>query len=407
MSEFFHAIDSGTWEKPEVFAIAEALNVTQGDAFLACVCMWDYFRRNSTDGTVTGVTAAVIDRQVRLPGFAAAAMSVQWLKEIPGGLEQPGFAYHLHGCESLKAFRHRNRAKKSNNKQDIIEALRSIDPEAASRAEASKRESQGSVREKRNQSKTESKRENETKTERNGEDSSSRAVPEDSVSNRRKRNLEVQSQTSATVDRAAESDFTENRKPKTENGEAPVNGPASVKLGDLAKMPLLARLDAVPVTSSGMQILGSVFSPDRIKPEDIERAETTFWLGWYRDQLGSQSPALRCGTAAEACYVLASVLAVRRIKGVKKIALWVKWIRSRECGSITKDDWRKAAERIESALAIQFPESKPAAVAPLSDTAATSIRATTKELTKRPRMTRADLAKRAAELRERDTAKAS
>ena len=172
-------------------------------------------------------------------------------------------------------------------------------------------------------------------------------------------------------------------------------------------MPLLARLDAVPVTSSGMQILGSVFSPDRIKPEDIERAETTFWLGWYRDQLGSQSPALRCGTAAEACYVLASVLAVRRIKGVKKIALWVKWIRSRECGSITKDDWRKAAERIESALAIQFPESKPAAVAPLSDTAATSIRATTKELTKRPRMTRADLAKRAAELRERDTAKAS
>ena len=103
--------------------------------------------------------------------------------------------------ESLKAFRHRNRAKKSNNKQDIIEALRSIDPEAASRAEASKREAQGSVREKRNQSKTESKRENETKTERNGEDSSCRAVPEDSVSNRRKRNLEVQSQTSATAQR--------------------------------------------------------------------------------------------------------------------------------------------------------------------------------------------------------------
>jgi len=240
-----------------------------------------------------------------------------------------------------------------------------------------------------------------TQPDRTGPDASPcRAVPEDSVSNRRKRTsderqeLELQSQTSATVDRAADS-------------EAPVNGPASVKLGDLAKMPLLARLDAVPVTSSGMQILGSVFSPDRIKPEDIERAETTFWLGWYRDQLGSQSPALRCGTAAEACYVLASVLAVRRIKGVKKIALWVKWIRSRECGSITKDDWRKAAERIESALAIQFPESKPAAVAPLSDTAATSIRATTKELTKRPRMTRADLAKRAAELRERDTAKAS
>lgn len=248
-----------------------------------------------------------------------------------------------------------------------------------------------------------------TQPDRTGPDASPcRAVPEDSVLNRRKRSAEERQE--------LEFDSTENRKPKTENGEATVNGPASVKLGDLARLPLLARLDAVPVTASGSQIFGSVFSPDRIKPEDIERAETAFWLSWYRDQLGSRSPVLRCGTAAEACFVLASVLAVKRVKGVKQVALLVRWIKSLECGSITETDWKKAAERIERALGIPSASSPvnatPAAAAQPSDvgsvdTAARSIQSTTKELTKRPRMTRADLARRAAELRESETAKAS
>lgn len=147
MSEFFHAIDSGSWEKPEVFAIAEMLGISQGEAFLGCLCMWDWFRRNSIDGTVAGVSTAVIDRQVRIPGFAAAAIKVNWLAEIDGGLQQPGFEFHLHGIESLKAYRHRNRAKKSGDKKALIDALRAIDPDAAIRAEQA--EAQESLREKR------------------------------------------------------------------------------------------------------------------------------------------------------------------------------------------------------------------------------------------------------------------
>jgi len=147
MSEFFHAIDSGSWEKPEVFAIAEQLGISQGDAFLGCLCMWDWFRRNSTDGSVSGVTSAVIDRQVRIPGFSAAAIAVRWLEVIEGGMRQPGFEFHLHGIESLKAYRHRIRAKRSNDKQALIDALRVIDPDAAIRAEKS--EAHETVREKR------------------------------------------------------------------------------------------------------------------------------------------------------------------------------------------------------------------------------------------------------------------
>ncbi len=153
MSEFFHAIDSGSWEKPEVFAIADELQISQGDAFLACLTMWDYFRRNSIDGTVMGVSLRNIDRQVRLPGFAAAAVKAHWLEEIEGGLRQPGFLFHLHGCESLKAYRHRIRAKRSDDKKQLIEALRAIDPDLVAGLETA----QENLREKR--TKRESKRE--------------------------------------------------------------------------------------------------------------------------------------------------------------------------------------------------------------------------------------------------------
>lgn len=325
--EFFHAIDSGTWEKPEVFAIADTLKVSQGDAFMACLCMWDYFRRNSIDGTVSGVTPAVIDRQVRLVGFADAAISVKWLEVIDGGLRQPGFAYHLHGCDSLKAYKHRNRAKKSNDKQALIDALRVIDQDAADRAEKLAHQN---VREKRTIKKTESKRERETLTERNGESQPCRAVPD----------LEV-------------SETQESHRPE------------SVNLIEFAKrFELLQQLDSVRVEQSGAIIIGSVISPDRIKREEIERADTQFWLTWYRDQLSAKTPMLRAGNAAEACFVLAAVLAAKRCKNVdNKLALWVTWIKARECGSISQGDWRTAADRIRKALGLQ-PAIEPVASAP-------------------------------------------
>lgn len=161
MSEFFHAIDSQTWEKPEVFAIAKALGVSQGDAFLACLCLWDYFRRNSIDGFIEGITAEVIDRQVRMPGFADAACRYHWLEITESGCRQPGFAFHAHGSESIKAYRHRMRAQKSRNKAELIEALKVVDPKAAAKFAQSdfddSGEAHGTVREKRTKSKEKEK----------------------------------------------------------------------------------------------------------------------------------------------------------------------------------------------------------------------------------------------------------
>jgi hypothetical protein len=136
--------------------------------------------------------------------------------------------------------------------------------------------------------------------------------------------------------------------------------PESINLVELAKrLPLLQKLDSVRVEPSGAIIIGSVISPDRIKREEIERADTLFWLTWYRDQLSAKTPMLRSGNAAELCFVLASVLAAKRCKNVEnKLALWITWLKARECGSISQSDWRTAAERVRKALALHS-ESEP------------------------------------------------
>jgi len=185
--------------------------------------------------------------------------------------------------------------------------------------------------------------------------------------------------------------------------------PASVKLIDLLKeTELLRKLDAIPVTASGVQIFGRVISEDRIKREEIERSSTEFWWTWYRDQLGSKQVVLRAGNMLEAVYVLASVLAVKRLKRIdNKLALWIKWITARECSSISAMDWRQATERIARFTAderLQPFLASGGRQSPDESTRETPKPEPTAAKSTRPKMTREELKKRAAELREREAA---
>ena len=140
--------------------------------------------------------------------------------------------------------------------------------------------------------------------------------------------------------------------------------PASVKLPQLAKAsPLLQELERRPVKGSGVLKHGSIFGRDRIRPDHITTAEPAFWLNWYQDQLSSDSPELRCGNQAEAAFVLAAVFACRRIPEAKltkspRVAVWIRWMKERECGSIMPGDFDKAAAIVVS----HFGGDRPAAL---------------------------------------------
>lgn len=125
--------------------------------------------------------------------------------------------------------------------------------------------------------------------------------------------------------------------------------PESEKLHERAKrMPLLQALAERPVKGSGIEWHGSVFGPDKISHEHVLSSPAEFWISWYCNQLTATNPVLRCGNQAELCYVVAAVYAVRKctessLKGHKRIARLINWIKNRECSNITADDFKKSA----------------------------------------------------------------
>lgn len=147
--------------------------------------------------------------------------------------------------------------------------------------------------------------------------------------------------------------------------------PASVKLAQYAKSsPILQELERRPVTGSGVLWHGSVFSRDRLKPEHITTAPASFWFEWYKNQLTADSPELRCGNQAEAAFILAAVYAARRIPDAKikasRAAVWIRWVKDRECSTITTEDFRRAVIATVEFFGGEIPEglraTKPVAV---------------------------------------------
>jgi hypothetical protein len=150
-------------------------------------------------------------------------------------------------------------------------------------------------------------------------------------------------------------------KAETQEAEGDQPRPASLKLSQLAKSsPFLQELEALPVSGSNIIWHGSVFSPDRLKPQHVDNAPASFWLEWYTNQLTADSPVLRCGNQAEAAFVLAAVYAVRRasvasLNGAKRIARLIHWIKNREVSQISMDDFLRAALEVANFFQTPLP----------------------------------------------------
>lgn len=84
-----------TPEKPEIFAIAKALNVSIGDALLLCIRVWRWFDANTETGNAPSVTGNDIDTFVGRVGVTLAMKNVGWMRDSDYGLQIPHFDYHM------------------------------------------------------------------------------------------------------------------------------------------------------------------------------------------------------------------------------------------------------------------------------------------------------------------------
>ncbi|ADC71740.1 hypothetical protein TK90_1231 [Thioalkalivibrio sp. K90mix] len=87
-------VETVTPDKPEVFQIAEALNIDPDAVTGKLIRIWIWADQQTTDGNARGVTKLLLDRIAGVSGFADAMQKVGWLTNADGGLTFVNFTRH-------------------------------------------------------------------------------------------------------------------------------------------------------------------------------------------------------------------------------------------------------------------------------------------------------------------------
>ena len=86
--------EKATLEKPEVFAIADALGIDQDTVIGKLVRVWAWFDSHTVDGNATRVTPAQLNRVSGIAGFIEAMAVEGWAFIEGGGVQLPRFDRH-------------------------------------------------------------------------------------------------------------------------------------------------------------------------------------------------------------------------------------------------------------------------------------------------------------------------
>lgn len=83
-----------TPDKPEIFQIAEILNIDPDAVLGKLVRIWTWADQQTIDGNAGSVTKGVLDRLAFITGFADALITVGWLAYVDEKLVLPNFERH-------------------------------------------------------------------------------------------------------------------------------------------------------------------------------------------------------------------------------------------------------------------------------------------------------------------------
>jgi hypothetical protein len=85
---------AGDWTHPKVVRIASALKADRLRVVGGLHAVWCLFDAHSADGSLEGYTLDALDDLIGWPGFSAAMVGVEWMKETPQSLDLPRFEEH-------------------------------------------------------------------------------------------------------------------------------------------------------------------------------------------------------------------------------------------------------------------------------------------------------------------------
>ena len=130
MSGDWAKIELNTPDKPEIWMIADTLDIDPDAAFGKVFRVWAWFDEHTENGNAPSVTKRLLDRNVGVTGFCDAMLQAGWMVEEEGLIGLPNFDKHNGNTAKKRAntnrrvSQHRENTKKNDcNAQGVTESV--------------------------------------------------------------------------------------------------------------------------------------------------------------------------------------------------------------------------------------------------------------------------------------------
>ena len=114
-------LETHTFDKVEVFSIAQELGIDPDAVVGKCCRVWAWFDANTTDGITKSVTTALLDRYCGITGFSQAMVNVGWMVLEGGNLYLPNYDRHNSQTAKDRALNAKRVAKSKKKALDNAE----------------------------------------------------------------------------------------------------------------------------------------------------------------------------------------------------------------------------------------------------------------------------------------------
>jgi hypothetical protein len=114
-------LETHTFDKVEVFSMAQELGIDPDSVVGKCCRVWAWFDANTTDGITKSVTTALLDRYCGVTGFSQAMVNVGWMVIEDGDLFLPNYDRHNSQTAKDRALNAKRVAKSKKKALDNAE----------------------------------------------------------------------------------------------------------------------------------------------------------------------------------------------------------------------------------------------------------------------------------------------
>lgn len=122
-------VEACTPDKPEVWGIADALDLDPDAVVGKLLRVWIWFNQQTETGNAPSVTKMLLDRQVGVTGFCGALITAGWMHESDGNVSLPNFDRHNGESSKKRALtarrvaKHKRKTNKKLTQEVTLDAL--------------------------------------------------------------------------------------------------------------------------------------------------------------------------------------------------------------------------------------------------------------------------------------------